>query len=252
MNKTALEKILQHPDKDEIISKLVIGITPKDIHEWLGMKYANVSEAKFVIAEKSVKSFKDNYLDVYNTIKEDFLKAKNALATGTADEQLILSVSENTDYKSLVFQTVGKELNLKDTINGLIKVVETRLAQIHDSIQENPRDVNSRVDRVFIEYVDKLGALLEKAYKITLGGPDQVIQHNITVQHIDQHTSIFYEAIKRVLSKMDLESSMYFMEIFNEEMSKLKDPNNRQIQPVEERLAEVKVLNETINQKVNE
>lgn len=252
MNKTALEKILHHPDKDEIISKLVIGIAPKDIHEWLEMKYSNVSEAKFVIAEKSVKSFKDNYLDVYTIIKEDFLKAKTALVTGTADEQLTLSVSENNSYKNLVLQTVGKELNLKDAIYGLIRVVETRLGQIHDSIQEDPRNINSRVDRVLIEYVDKLGALLEKAYKIALGGPDQIVQHNITVQHIDQHTSIFYEAIKRVLSKMDLESSMYFMEIFNEEMSKLKDPNNRQIQPVEERLAEVKVLNETINKKVNE
>lgn len=251
-NKTALEKILKHPDKDEIISKLVLGVAPKDIHEWLEMKYTNVSESKFVIAEKSIKSFQDNYLDIYNAIKEDFFKAKTFLATGTTSEQLTLSVSENTDYKSLVLQTVGKELNLKDSINGLIRVVETRLSQIYDSIQENPRDINTRIDRVLIEYVDKLGSLLEKAYKIVNNGPDQIVQHNITVQHIDQHTSIFYEAIKRVLSKMDLESSMYFMEIFNEEMSKLKDPNNRQIQPVEERLAEVKALNETINQKVNE
>jgi len=43
MNKNALKKILEHPDKDEIISKLVIGITPKDIHDWLSAKYINAS-----------------------------------------------------------------------------------------------------------------------------------------------------------------------------------------------------------------
>ena len=61
MNKNALKKILEHPDRDEIISKLVIGIPPKDIYEFLSVKYTNVSEQKFVIAEKSIKSFQDNY-----------------------------------------------------------------------------------------------------------------------------------------------------------------------------------------------
>jgi hypothetical protein len=102
-----------------------------------------------------------------------------------------------------------------------------------------------------IEYVDKFSSLLEKANKIINQAPDQIVQHNISVQHIDQHTTVFYEAIKRCLAKMDLAQSMAFMEIFNEEMSKLKDPSNLPIRPVEERLAEVKVLNEAINQRIN-
>ena len=68
---TSLKKIIDHPDKDEIISKLVIGISPKDVHDWLEAKYTNVSETKFVIAEKSIKSFQENYLDIYNLIQEE-------------------------------------------------------------------------------------------------------------------------------------------------------------------------------------
>jgi hypothetical protein len=251
-NTTALHKLLRHPDRDEIISKLCMGISAKQTYEWLSVKYSNASEKQFVIAEKSLKSFQDNYLDVYQVLREEFSNAKIALATGTSAEQLSLAVSENLSYKALVAQTVGQELDLKKAIGGLIAAIELRLGQVFDAIQEDPRNVNSRVDRVLIEYVDKLGSLIEKAHKVINNGPDQIVQHNITVQHIDQHISIFYEAIKRVLTKMDLESSMYFMELFNEEMNKLKDPNNRPIQPVEERLAEVKILNETINQKLNE
>ena len=33
-------KVLDHPDQDEIISKLMAGVTPKDINEWLKLKYA--------------------------------------------------------------------------------------------------------------------------------------------------------------------------------------------------------------------
>lgn len=251
MNKTALKKILEHPDKDEIISKLIIGIPSKDIYEWLINKYTNVGEAKLIIAEKSIKSFQDNYLDVYITIKEDFSKTKAALEIGTV-EKLELSIKDNPEYKAAVLQTVGKELDIKNSLQHLCFTVETRLGQISDSIQEDPRNINTRIDRVFIEYINAFTGLLEKAYKIINNGPDQVIQHNITVQHIDQHISVFYEVIKKVLSQMDLESSMYFMELFNEEISKIKDPANKVIQPVEERMAEAKILNETINKKINE
>ena len=65
MSKAALKKILDHPDKDEIISKLVIGQSSKDVHDWLESKYTNVSEAKFVVSEKSLTSFQSNYLDIY-------------------------------------------------------------------------------------------------------------------------------------------------------------------------------------------
>lgn len=251
MSITILKKITEHPDRDEIISKLVLGIDPKDIHEWLSDKYVNVSEAKFIIAEKALKSFKNNQLDVYIYLKEDFGKAKNALANNT-ESDLELSIKDNPTYKNLVIQTVGKELDLKQSISQLCVAVETRLSQIYDTIQEDPRNINTRIDRVLIEYVNALGGLLEKAYKIINNGPDQIIQHNVTVQHIDQYVNVFYEALKKTMEKMDLESSMYFMEQFNEELSKIQDPANKPIQPVEERLAEVKVLNEAINKKINE
>ena len=51
---------------------------------------------------------------------------------------------------------------------------------------------------------------------------------------------------------MDLETSMYFMEVFNNKMSKLKAPSP-DAQPTQEmRMAEAKFLNETINKKIND
>ena len=41
MNKNALKKILEHPDKDELIAKLVLDYAPKEIHEWLAGKYTD-------------------------------------------------------------------------------------------------------------------------------------------------------------------------------------------------------------------
>jgi hypothetical protein len=69
---------------------------------------------------------------------------------------------------------------------------------------------------------------------------------------VDQHISVFHDVIKEILSQMDLETSLYFMEVFNEKMSKLKPPKEEGVLNPEIRLAEVKLLNETINKKINE
>jgi hypothetical protein len=250
MNKTALKKILDHPDKDEIISKLVIGISPSDIYEWLKAKYTNVSEAKFVIAEKSVKQFKENYLDIYNMIQEDLIKTKSSLLLNTEDS-LELSVKSNSAYKNKMLELANKELDVKSIITNLCVGIEVRLGQIFDEIQEDPRNINTRVDRLLIEYADTLGSIIEKYYKLTTVQPDQIVQHNVTLQVVDQHISVFHDVIKEVLSQMDLDTSLYFMEVFNDKMAKLKQPSDKAMPNTDVRLAEAKLLSETINTKIN-
>lgn len=250
MNKNALKKILDHPDREEIIAKLVLDYSAKDIYDWLSSKYTNVSEAKFVIAERSIKVFKNNYLDVYNMIREDISATKQSIAASTEDE-LKLSIINNPTYKSKMFELAGKELDIRGMITNLCVAIETRLGQVFDEIEANPRDINSRVDRVFIEYGELLGNLLEKYYKFTEGSADITVQHNVTLQVVDQHISVLHDAIREVLSQMDLESSMLFMELINEKMSKLKAPSSEPVLNTDMKLAETKLLNETINKKLN-
>jgi hypothetical protein len=78
-----------------------------------------------------------------------------------------------------------------------------------------------------------------------------MVQHNVTLQVVDQHISVFHDVIRDVLSKMDLETSLYFMDVFNERMNKLKAPDKEVGTSSEVRLAEAKLLNETINKKIN-
>lgn len=251
MNKTALKKIIDHPDKDEIISKLIIGQSIKDIHDWLSSKYTNVSETKFVIAEKSLKSFQENYLDIYTMIQDDLVKTKSAISSNTED-QLELSVKNNTAYKSIMLETANKQLDVRSTIHNLCIAIETRLSQVFDEIQEDPRNINTKVDRLLIDYTEVLGNILEKYYKFTESPADMVVNHNVTLQVVDQHITVFHDVIKRVLSQVDLETSMYFMEEFNKEMTKLKAPDRDAPPNVDTQLAEVRLLSETINKKLNE
>lgn len=254
MNKNTLKKILEHPDKDEIISKLVIGISSKEIYEWLSEKYTNPSEKKFIISEKDIKGFQSNYLDIYSMIREDLSKTKQALALNTED-QVILSIQNNPTYKGAIIDMATSEVDVRKIIARLCVAVETRLAQVFDKVQEDPNNVNTKIDRLLIDYTEVLGNILEKYYKFTEAPADQVVHHNVTLQVVDQHITVFHDVIKEVLAQMDLESSLYFMEIFHEKMSQIKhvdiDKDNNKL-TTEVKLAEAQLLNETINKKINE
>jgi hypothetical protein len=251
MNKNALKKIIDHPDKDEIISKLVIGVSAHDVHEWLQAKYTNISEVKFVISEKSIKSFQENYLDIYNLIQEDIAKSKTAVATNT-EQQLDLAIQNNSAYKSKMLELASKEIDVRKIIANLCVAIETRLAQVFDEIQSDPRNINTRIDRLLIEYTDTLGNILEKYYKFTEAPTNNVVQHNVTLQVVDQHISVFHDVIRDVLSQMDLQTSLYFMEVFHKKMEILKSPDKENLLNTDMKLAEAKLLNETITQKLNE
>lgn len=248
MNKNALKKILEHPDKDEIITKLVLDFPTKDIHEWLKGKYTSVGDAKFVIPEKNIKTFKDSYLDVYSMIRDDMAKTKQALATTTEAE---LSVQNNPTYQAKMNELASKELDVRQIVTRMCTVLEIRFGQLIDSIQDDPANINTKHERITLEYGELLGNLLEKYYKFTESPADINIQHNVTVQMVDQHISVLHDVIREVLSQMDLESSMLFMELFSEKMAKLKAPSLDPGLNTDMKVAEAKLLNETINKKLN-
>jgi hypothetical protein len=252
MNTPTYKKILEHPDKDEIISKLVIGQAASDIHDWLKAKYTNVGESKFIITEKILKSFQNTHLDFYMDIQQDIAKTKDALATSGTIDSIELSIKSNPTYQDTILQLSAKELDAETMMGRMALAVENRIGQLYNLIQEDPRNVNTKTERLWVELVETAGGILDKYYKWKDSNSTQVIQHNVTLQVVDQHISVFHDVIKEVLAQMDLETSLYFIEVFNTKMATLKMPEANAPPTTEMKLAEAKLLNETINQKINE
>jgi hypothetical protein len=250
MNKPTYKKILNHPDSSEIISKLIIDIDPSDISEWLRSKYCNANEQGFWISEKVLKAFKDNHLDFYQEIMNDVNKTKTSLDTNSIDD-IDLAVKNNPSYEDAITRLAKGELDVEQMMGKMALAVETRIAQVYDLIQEDPRNINTRVEKLWIELVQSAGDILDKYYRWKTTQTTTFVQNNVSIQIMDQHISVFHDVIKDVLAQMDLETSLYFMEVFNDKMAKLKMPEVNAGPTTEMKLAEAKVLNEKINQKVN-
>jgi hypothetical protein len=252
MKPAVMSKFLEHPDKDEIISKLAMDIPPQAIHDWLEAKYSAVNgDPKIVLPVANLKEFKNTYLDIYKIIKEDVVKTQNK----DPSKEMELALKNNKAYRNKINELAGKEVDIKQMLVKMILAVETRAGQVFDMIQENPE--NLRSDRIAMEWFDHLGSALERYQKFeaNLTANNNTVQHQhvLTVQ-LDQHVNMFQSVVKDILAEMDVDMSMKFMEMFSERMNKLKEaqavaapPNNTEL-----RLAEVTTVHNVINNKLQE
>lgn len=250
MKKGLAKKFLEHPDKNEIITKLVNNLPAEEISAWLASKYSSISERKLVFSDKDLIEFKEEYLDMYHNIKEDIILLKNSGGLAQ-EEEIFKSIKNNKTYRQRLNELTDKEIDLKKTIAGVLTAMESRIEQMYDYIQSNPS--NFKLDSRMIEWFNAFTNMIEKYNKIVNEAPDKVVQHNVTVQVLDQQINVFYDIILEILSDMDYEASLKFMQLFNDKMSGVKSNFEfPEVKPVDERIADVKMLKETLSKKANE
>lgn len=240
-----VEKILYHPDKDEILTKLLCSVSSNDISEWLEAKYSD-NEKKFRISKKDIDLFKDDYLDIYSIIKDDLSKTKSNIS---ASDELQLEIQGSPHYHKALEKYIDTEIDIKTIVKKLVLNIETRASQIFDILQNDPENFKS--DRVLIEWFNTLTTLLEKYDTILNGNPDQInIQNNINIQVVDNHINVIYNLIKDILYKLDYDTSLVFIEMFNEAMKELKIEESIPTLPPEIRLDEIKNANIAVVKKL--
>lgn len=240
-------KLLAHPNKDEIISKLVNGIKPTDVSDWLKLKYPDAKEQNHLrLPLALLKDFIENNLDLYEAVKQDIKLAKN----NKLDKQIAASLKNNTTYQERIVEAANSEIDIRKLINEAGIIIRTRIEQYFDRMQENPG--NLKPDYGLMKWFDVLLNYVEKYDKIINKSPDQVIQHNVTVQVMDKYVSMMQNCIRDTLAEIDSDAAFLFMEKFNENLNKLNLPDSYTQQPepkmnIEKRMVEAKILSGKIS-----
>lgn len=239
-------KLLDHPDKDEIISKLVTGISPKNISDWLRVKYSDKEQQHLRLSSKLLKDFIDNNLDLYNTLRNDLAdtKAGKQIARETSK-----SLLNNKTYQERLNEVADQEIDIKRSITDTLFLIKARIEQVWDKVQENPG--NLKPDYALIKWFELLLNAQEKWNKLNEVPEAGVINQNITINMIEQHSAILQEAIRETLAEMDSDISFKFMDKLNDKLNALKAPIEKEITQ-EQKLNEIKVLKAKIESEAND
>jgi hypothetical protein len=234
-SKSIVEKIYNHPDREEIISKLLMDEDPKTIAEWLNAKYCEVEDRNFQLPVRVIADFKKNNLDFYTIMKNDLGIVKHQQDPQAAITSEIVGSSA---YKKSLEKYVNSEININAMISGALAAVQSRTEQVFNELALDPS--NFKFDRVLIEWFTVLKDLIGECHKINNPVDNIHIanQTNINIAVLDTHINTIYDIIREILSDLDYDTSIKFIEIFNERMTALKASENVNVIPVEHRLAE--------------
>jgi len=220
-------KIINHPEKDSIISRLVSGDPPEMVSEYLKVKYPGKDQVHLRIPITILKEFSQKYLDRYKFMEKLVEDQKN----GQISDEISKSLINNKTWRDRVAEFADKEIDLKQKIQQLVIIIEARAEQIFDKLQENP--LPSKHDYILIQYLEKLIMACEKADKIVNERPDSVVQHNITVQMVEQQSAFIQEAIRDVLQEMDPEFSAKFLERLSARLQNMDTSASVKVKPLQ-------------------
>ena len=238
--------ITDHPDSKEILSKLLSGSSPKEVAQWLKLKYPGKDQAHLRLTQKLLKEFNNSqYTNVYDQFKKDLVQVSKK----DKDDDKVVSASllNNKTYRERLQQVADKEFNILRVLDNLVVVTQDRLEQVFDRIQEKPGSFEG--DKTLRGYISMMFEISERLEKIRLGAPETIMQQNITMQAVEEYMRVYQEAIRETLAEVDPDTAMLFMDKLYNKLNELKPPTSM---TQEQRMQEATVLAERVIDKGDE
>jgi len=220
-------KILDHPDKDEIIKWILDGISVRDIALRLRERYPKKSQAHLRVSASTVQNFKSDFLNLKGEIlglaKEELESRKEHVRLEQAKERHELiqdEVRKTTPYQEKISEMVDMQLNVQGELIKLYKLIDFRMEYFFNKLQEHEFP-NVKEERVFQNYIDQFMKLLEH-YKRFVEGYNDKVEHNININVMNDQMTELREAVREVLSETSPELSVIFMQKLNLKMKNLE------------------------------
>ncbi len=217
--KSKFTEIIDHPRTEEIIEKILNGVPASEIVAWLKVNYDSNEEGHLILSESLIKDFsKSPYMDYHKQFETDIRKVSGG---ERLDKKISSALLNNKTYQERLLELTDEGLDLKKEILKLKIFFDSRMEQIFDKIQENPDALDSKGDYKLLKYTEQYLSLLEKYDKIVNNRPDQIIQHNYTMEYIDQRTEVIQDAIRETLEELGSDATLIFFNKMQEKLGSL-------------------------------
>jgi hypothetical protein len=230
-------KVIQHPDKEEIIRRLSRGDSVQKVSRWLTAKYAGRNKRKkFLLTIKTLQGFRKDYLnlqgDALQKIKEE--RAKQIAETEKKRAKTLLERSQayQEALECAVDDIIDKEKRLKQ-----IDIILSAQIQKMNVLAGEGNDKNTmKAHKVLIEYIKEWRGLVQDWHKIVDGAPDSKTEHTLNINIVKDEISVVKNVLVGILREIDPSLQDLFLSRLDQEFAKLEkgrvDAKAREIQDV--------------------
>lgn len=210
------EKILNHPDKDLILEKILSGDPTKSIEEFIKKKYPNSKEKH--ISYVLIQNFRKNYLGIEPEMLEKIKKDREAMRKLQIHEQNVLEIKSSASYSNHQKMVDREIIDYNTTILGILK-------DCNDGIEQLKTVSNGKathlIHTAIATYLSRIKEMMELHYKIvkeeekkTLGSSGEKIEV------LQKEVEVLKETIKEVFLELHPESMPIFATRLKENLKK--------------------------------
>src|SRR6056300_1002135 len=157
-------KIMNHPDKDEIIKRMLDGESVRSIESWLKEKYPN--KKRNHISYPTLQIFRQENLNIRGEVLEDIKEIKQAKDEAEKERILEEKVKKSNAYKEKLEEIVSQEIDVNKRLLEMEALVNSRI-EFYFNILNSGGTI--REDKIFIEYINILRGLMSDWKKFIEG-----------------------------------------------------------------------------------
>ncbi len=206
-------KVLNHPDKDDIIKKLLDGESVKEVDRWLKKKYPR--SKRLQISYMTIQKFRSEYLNIKGDVLDDIKNKRTEIQKDVDDAETRMILSNSSSYKDKINEIASSELDVSKRLLELDALIGSRI-EYYYNLLENGGSI--REDKIFIEYINTLKSLMQDWKKYIEGFADKKIEHNINVSVVNDQVKVLKKIMYEVLQEMNPELIPIFVNRVNREI----------------------------------
>lgn len=206
------KKILNHPDKDLIIKKLLEGESLRSIEEWLKERH---DDSKLHVTFVTLQKFRKENLNVEGEYLEDLKEIRRAKDKADAEEERKAEIKKSSAYKEKLEEIVDAEIDVTRRLLEMEALVNSRLEYYFNILQAGG---SIREDKIFIEYINLLRGVMNDWMKFIEGHTDNKVEHNININIVMQQITIIKNVVNEILSEIQPEVVPVFIEKLNQKL----------------------------------
>lgn len=207
-------KVLQHPDKEEIIRKLLDGESLKNVELWLRKKYPKRKQLH--VSWVTLQKFRKEHLNLYGEVLEDIKNTRKAKDDETSEAYIKQVIAKSSHYQEKINEIASKELDASKQLIEMNALVEDRLKYYYNFMASGQGSIKE--DKVFLEYLKEYRAILESWKKFIEGHVDKKIEHNININVVNEQINVLKGAIFDILREIDPSLVPVFVDRLNKKI----------------------------------
>lgn len=211
---TKKNKVFTHPEREQIIEKLLNGESVKKVEAWLKKRHPR--KKRLQISYATLQKFRANHLGLDGKVLDD-IKARRKVGDDESealDAQAILSNS--SAYQKKINEIVSNKLDADRKILEMLALVSSRIEYYFNTLSSNGG--NLKEDKMLMELINTQKGLVQDWKKYVDGVADKTIEHNININVVNEQVNVLKNIVFDVIQELDPSLVGVFIERVNQKL----------------------------------